>query len=130
MRNELGSTNTQYGVIGSYGIVQDRTADMAYTNVLLIGIAFKFLDLFVAITYIFVDYKWLGQGMTLGEKQRIERETVIIAEGREDEDPLTRRRTSKFTTFSPSKFTTFGGLTLLGCMMVSAWAVFINNTIL
>ncbi|KAI5478051.1 MFS general substrate transporter [Pseudohyphozyma bogoriensis] len=104
-----------------YGIVQDRTANMAYTNVLIIGIAFKALDFFVALSYIVVDYLYFGKGMTMGEKKRIELEKVIIKEGREDEDPLTRRK--------PAKFTTYGGLALLSAMVVSAWVVFIKYTL-
>ena len=43
---------------------------MAYTNVLLIGIAFKALAFFLGCFYVFMDKRYLGGGMTMGEKQR------------------------------------------------------------
>lgn len=43
---------------------------MAYTNVLLIGISFKTLAFFLGCFYVFMDKRYLGGGMTMGEKRR------------------------------------------------------------
>lgn len=54
---------------------------MGYTNVLLIGIGFKTLAFFLGLFYIFIDFKYLGKGMTMSEGRRSKLEEEI-----EDED--------------------------------------------
>ncbi|WVQ80631.1 hypothetical protein IAT38_002736 [Cryptococcus sp. DSM 104549] len=97
------------------GIVQDRTPNMAYTNVLLIGIAFKTLDVFIGLGYIAMDYLYLGRGITMGEKQRLALEDQI-------DDPTSDRLTRR----TAYRWVSVAGLCLLGGMVGSAWAVFIK----
>ncbi|KAM0752326.1 MFS general substrate transporter [Meredithblackwellia eburnea MCA 4105] len=108
------SGGTIMGIV--YGIVQDRTDNMAYTNVLVIGIAFKAFAFFLGLFYMFVDYKHLGGGMAMGEKQRLALEDQIKDP---ESDPLTRRTAKNWVTYV--------GLGLLFSMMVTAWTIFIRR---
>ncbi len=69
----------------------------------------------LGLTYIFVDYKALGKGMTMTLKQREAREKQI---GDPESDPLTKRTQLKAVTYS--------GLALLASIIITAWVVFIR----
>lgn len=61
-----------------YGRVQDLTADMGYTNVLLIGISMKTLAFFIACWYIYMDKRYLGGLIKMGERERNRLEAEIV----------------------------------------------------
>ena len=61
----------------AYGRVQDDTPDGGYINVLKIGIAFKAWAFCLGLFYIFMDNKFLGCGMTMGEATRNRLESEI-----------------------------------------------------
>lgn len=61
----------------AYGRVQDDTPDGGYINVLKIGIAFKAWAFFLGLFYIFMDRRYLGRGMTMGEAARTKLEGQI-----------------------------------------------------
>jgi ABC-type Fe3+ transport system permease subunit len=101
-----------------FGVVQDGTADGGYSRVLLVAIGIKAWAFILGLSYIAIDYKFLGKAMTLGLREREAREALI-----EDKsaDPLTRRETKAwFTTFTFS---------LLVAIIASAWAVFLRYLI-
>lgn len=101
-----------------FGVLQDSTEDGGYHRVLSVAIGIKAWAFVLGLTYIIVDYKLLGKGMTMTRHQRQAREALIADR---DLDPLTRR-TSKgwFTTLTFS---------LLIAIVASAWAVFIRYLI-
>ncbi|KAH7150361.1 major facilitator superfamily domain-containing protein [Dactylonectria estremocensis] len=71
-----------------YGVVQDGTEAMGYGRVLIVSSSIKAVGFFVGLTYIFVDYKKLGRGITMTRAERERREGDIEDP---DSDPLTRR---------------------------------------
>ena len=71
----------------------------------------------IGLTYIFVDRRWLGKGMTMTRKQRQAREAQLVASGTpKDADPLTRREAKPWFTWMT--------LGLLVSIITAAWAVF------
>ncbi|PSN64738.1 MFS general substrate transporter [Corynespora cassiicola Philippines] len=98
-----------------FGVLQDDTEGNAYTRVLLFAIGIKALAFFLGLTYIFVDYKFLGKGMTMTLKQREAREKKIV---NPKSDPLTKREHLRGVTYS--------GLGLLTSIIITAWVVFIK----
>jgi hypothetical protein len=98
-----------------FGVLQDGTEDQGYYRVLLVAIGIKAWAFVLGISYILIDYKFLGRGMTLTRRRREEREAAIVDR---DSDPLTRRTVSKWFTM-----VTFG---LLVAIVASAWAVFLR----
>lgn len=101
-----------------FGALQDSTEGNGYSKVLIVAIAIKAWAFVLGLSYIFIDYKFLGKGMTMTRKQREAREAQIVDR---EADPLTRRTSKKwFTTL------TFG---LLLAIIASAWAVFVRYLI-
>lgn len=101
-----------------FGALQDDTEGNGYSKVLTVAIAIKAWAFILGLSYIFIDYRFLGKGMTMTRNQRQAREAQI--EDRQA-DPLTRRTSKKwFTTL------TFG---LLIAIIASAWAVFLRYLI-
>ncbi|KAI9150552.1 Major facilitator superfamily domain-containing protein [Paramyrothecium foliicola] len=101
-----------------FGVLQDGTEDSGYYKVLLVAIGIKAWAFVLGISYIIVDYKLLGKGMTMTLKQRAAREAQIVDR---DSDPLTRRTSKPWFTAL-----TFG---LLIAIIASAWAVFLRYLI-
>lgn len=100
-----------------FGVLQDGTEDGGYSRVLLVAIALKAWAFVLGVSYIIVDYKLLGKGLTMTRRQRQARE-ALVAEG---SDPLTRRASKKWVTAL-----TFS---LLAAIIACAWAVFIRYLI-
>ncbi|KAK1469199.1 hypothetical protein CMEL01_00966 [Colletotrichum melonis] len=101
-----------------FGALQDDTEGNGYSKVLTVAIAIKAWAFVLGLSYIIVDYQFLGKGMTLTRKQRQAKEALIVDR---QADPLTRRTSKKwFTTL------TFG---LLVAIIASAWAVFVRYLI-
>lgn len=98
-----------------FGVLQDDTEDNAYTRVLSFAIGVKSLAFLLGLTYIFVDYKALGKGMTMTRKAREKREAQIE---KPETDPLTKRESFKSVTYA--------GLGLLASIIITAWVVFIR----
>lgn len=94
------------------------TENQAYDNVLKFAMAIKAVAFGLGITYIFVDYKFLGKGMTMTKKQREKKEEEIVDS---TADPLTRRTVLKRVTY--------GGLALLMSIVITAWVVFVKYLI-
>ncbi|RSL94754.1 hypothetical protein CEP52_012444 [Fusarium oligoseptatum] len=101
-----------------FGVFQDGTENNGYYKVLLVATGIKAWAFVLGVSYIIVDYKLLGKGMTMTRLQREAKEAMI--EDR-DADPLTRRNSSPWFTAL-----TFG---LLVGIIASAWAVFLNYLI-
>lgn len=101
-----------------FGVLQDGTEDNGYYKVLLVAIGIKAWAFVLGVSYIIVDYKLLGKGMTMTRVQREAKEAVIEDC---DADPLTRRRSKPWFTAL-----TFG---LLVAIIASAWAVFLKYLI-
>ncbi|KAM0569858.1 hypothetical protein D7B24_003384 [Verticillium nonalfalfae] len=101
-----------------FGVLQDGTDGGGYNRVLLVAIGIKAWAFVLGISYIIVDYKLLGKGMTMTRRSREAAEALVVDR---DLDPLTKR-TSKgwFTAL------TFG---FLVSIIVSAWAVFLRYLI-
>lgn len=101
-----------------FGVLQDGTENNGYYKVLLVAIGIKAWAFVLGVSYIIVDYKLLGKGMTMTRLQREAKEAMI--EDR-NADPLTRRNSSPWFTAL-----TFG---LLVAIIASAWAVFLKYLI-
>ncbi|KAH6949447.1 hypothetical protein HG530_014505 [Fusarium avenaceum] len=101
-----------------FGVLQDGTEDNGYYKVLLVAIGIKAWAFVLGVSYIIIDYKLLGKGMTMTRVQREAREATI--EDR-NADPLTRRRPKPWFTAM-----TFG---LLVAIIASAWVVFLKYLI-
>jgi hypothetical protein len=82
------------------------------------AIGIKALAFSLGVTYIIVDHKKLGKGMTMTKKQRQKRELEIENAIR---DLLTKRAVKPTITYS--------GLGLLCAMVITAWVVFIKYLI-
>lgn len=67
----------------------------------------------LGLMYIFIDYKWLGKGMTMTLKQRQARLAAVVDPST---DPLTKREVKPW-------FTAVTFALLLG-IVAAAWAVF------
>lgn len=91
------------------------TEGHGYTRVLFFAIGVKSLAFLLGLTYIVVDYKALGKGMTLTLKHREAREKEI---NDPTADPLTRRQHLRSITYA--------GLGLLASIIITAWVVFIR----
>ena len=91
------------------------TEGNAYTRVLSFTIGVKALAFLLGLTYIFIDYKALGKGMTMTLKQREASEKTI---NNPASDPLTRRQHFKAVTYA--------GLALLISIIITAWVIFIR----
>jgi hypothetical protein len=61
----------------AYGRVQDDTPDGGYINVLKIGIAFKAWAFCLGLFYIYMDRRYLGKGMSMGETRRTKLEVEL-----------------------------------------------------
>lgn len=96
-------------------MILPATPEMGYFRVLNLAIGLKSLAFLIAVSYIVVDYRLLGKGMTMTRSQRQCREAEIT---HKDADPLTRRVVSPRVTYA--------GLALLGCMVVTAWVLFVR----
>jgi hypothetical protein len=108
---------------------------MGYTNVLLIGIGFKTLAFFLGLFYIFVDFKYLGKGMTMSEGRRNKLEEEIEDEDGESsraggrrsrvcqaELPSLAHEPADFLTARPvKKWVTMTAICELFVMVVAAW---------
>jgi hypothetical protein len=57
--------------------MQDETEDGGYANVLKTGIAFKAWAFCLGLGYIYMDRRYLGKGMSMGEKQRTKLEEEL-----------------------------------------------------
>ncbi|KAF6821766.1 major facilitator superfamily transporter [Colletotrichum plurivorum] len=101
-----------------FGVLQDGTEGNGYSKVLVVAIAVKAWAFVLGLTYILIDYKFLGKGMTMTRKQREAREAQVVDR---QADPLTRRTSKKWFTA-----VTFG---LLVAIVASAWAVFVRYLI-
>ncbi|KAF7557483.1 hypothetical protein G7Z17_g725 [Cylindrodendrum hubeiense] len=108
---------TAFGMDVVFGALQDDTDGGGYEKVLLVAIGIKAWAFFLALSYIFVDFRFLGKGMTMTLKQREAREAEIVDR---DADPLTKRTSKPWFTIM-----TFG---LLIAIIASAWAVFLSST--
>lgn len=62
----------------AYGRMQDETEDGGYANVLKTGIAFKAWAFCLGLGYIYMDRRYLGKGMSMGEKQRTKLEEELV----------------------------------------------------
>lgn len=62
----------------AYGRMQDDTPDGGYSNVLKTGMAFKAFAFLLGLGYIWMDRRYLGKGMSMGEKQRSELEVHLM----------------------------------------------------
>lgn len=62
----------------AYGRMQDETEDGGYANVLKTGIAFKAWAFCLGLGYIYMDRRYLGKGMSMGEKQRTQLEEELL----------------------------------------------------
>lgn len=82
---------------------------------LLVAIGIKALAFVLGLTYITVDYRMLGKGMTLTKKRREREEAAIV-------DPTTYPLTKRTSV----KEVTIAGLSLLGTMVITAWVVFVK----
>ncbi|KAJ8113238.1 hypothetical protein OPT61_g4586 [Boeremia exigua] len=98
-----------------FGVLQDDTEGNGYTRVLSFAIGVKALAFLLGVTYIVVDYKALGKGMTLTLRDREEQEKQIDDA---QSDPLTRRQHLTSVTYA--------GLSLLTSIIITAWVVFIK----
>ncbi|CAN8103341.1 unnamed protein product [Discula destructiva] len=96
-----------------FGVLQDGTENQGYSKVLTVAIAIKVVAFVAGLSYIFVDYKYLGKGMTMTRKQRQAREAAIVDPAT---DPLTKREVKGW-------FTALTFVLLVG-IVVAAWAVF------
>lgn len=92
------------------GILQDSTENQSYRKVLYLVLSLKAWAFFLGLAYIFMDFRYLGKGMTMSEKARVEKEQLIE---NPESDPLTRRTVKKPVTWV--------GTFLLGAMVVSGW---------
>ncbi|KAL7409025.1 hypothetical protein BDY24DRAFT_372763 [Mrakia frigida] len=101
-----------------FGVLQDGTDNMGYDKVLILSITLKTVAFLLGCGYIFIDYRFLGKGMTLSEKARTKREEEI--EDR-DADPLTARPVNLYVTKT--------ALGLLFGIVVSAWVIFLKYLI-
>lgn len=101
-----------------FGVLQDETEGNGYSNVLIAAIAIKSWAFILGLSYIAIDYRYLGKGMTLTRKRRETREAQIVDK---EADPLTRRTSKPWFTAL-----TFG---LLIAIISSAWAVFVRYLI-
>ncbi|KAK4054172.1 hypothetical protein OIV83_001198 [Microbotryomycetes sp. JL201] len=96
------------------GRLQDQTEGFKYDKVLYLVISLKAFAFFLGLGYIFVDFKYLGRGMTMSEKARVDREAEIE---NAQEDPLTRRTVSSAWTWY--------GTGMLAAMVITGWVIFI-----
>ncbi|PNP79320.1 hypothetical protein FNYG_07396 [Fusarium nygamai] len=101
-----------------FGVLQDGTEDNGYYKVLLVAIGIKAWAFVLGVSYIIVDYKLLGKGMTM---TRVQREAIEATIDDRDANPLTRRRSKPWFTALA-----FG---LLVAMVATAWAVFLRYLI-
>lgn len=97
-----------------FGVLQDGTEDNGYSQVLNVAIAIKAWAFVLGLSYILIDYKWLGKGMTMTRKQRQAREAAVVDPAT---DPLTKREVKPWFTAL-----TFA---LLVAIVASAWTVFL-----
>lgn len=96
-----------------FGVLQDNTENNGYSSVLLLAIGIKAWAFVLGLSYIFIDYKWLGKAMTMTRKQRQTKEAEIVDPAT---DPLTKREVKPW-------FTALTFALLVG-IVASAWAVF------
>ncbi|KAH8078305.1 major facilitator superfamily domain-containing protein, partial [Filobasidium floriforme] len=99
----------------AYGRMQDETEDGGYANVLKTGIAFKAWAFCLGLNYIYMDRRYLGKGMSMGEKQRTKLEEELMET--DPDHPLVARPVSKRVTWT--------ALVELTCMVIVAWTLFI-----
>lgn len=99
-----------------FGKIQDNTPGGGYFRVLNLAMGLKALAFFIALGYIFVDYRYLGRGLTMTRKKRDVIEEQVLAEKREASDPLTKRISVRAVTNS--------GIVLLAGLLVAAWILF------
>lgn len=100
----------------AFGVLQDDTPGKGYDRVLKLAVGLKAWAFVLGCIYLFVDWKFLGSGLTLTRRKRDAEEERIRIAGTEAEENLTKREVKKWVTTT--------GLCLLGAMLVSAWVLF------
>lgn len=80
------------------------------------SLGLKALAFALGIGYIILDARVLGKGLTMTRAQRDRVERHVILEGRQEVDPLTKRR--------PNTYVTYAGLGMLAALLVCAWTLF------
>jgi hypothetical protein len=100
----------------AFGVLQDGTPGKGYDRVLKLAMGLKAWAFVLGCMYLFVDWKYLGSGLTLTRWKRDAAEERIRLEVREAEENLTKREVKKWVTTT--------GLCLLGAMLVTAWVLF------
>lgn len=100
----------------TFGKLQDSTPGGGYFRVLNLAIGLKVLAFFIALIYIFIDYRYLGKGLTMTRHQRDMAEQQIVAESRTQTDPLTKR--------FPVRNVTICGIIMLAALLITAWVLF------
>ncbi|KAM0789544.1 hypothetical protein ACM66B_000358 [Microbotryomycetes sp. NB124-2] len=96
------------------GRLQDTTENFAYDKVLYLVISLKALAFFLGLGYIYADFNYLGKGMTMSERARVEREAEVE---NHQADPLTRRTVNRIWTW--------WGTCALASMVITGWVIFI-----
>ena len=64
-----------------FGALQDGTRDMGYDKVLKLSIGLKAWAFVLGLSYILIDHRFLGRGMTMTRSQRQAVEAEIVATG-------------------------------------------------
>jgi hypothetical protein len=100
----------------AFGVLQDDTVGKGYDRVLKLDMGLKAWAFVLGVSYLLIDWKFLGSGMTLMRRKRQEAEEKVKQEGTENDDNLTRREIKKWVTRL--------GPALLAAMLVIAWVVF------
>ncbi|KAK7415550.1 hypothetical protein QQX98_005796 [Neonectria punicea] len=97
------------------GRLQDITPGGTYERVIAFFVAVKGIEFCLGLFYGVLDRRYLGGILSISEKKRI----VLEQEGKL-KDPIGRK---------PAKAFTVVGLTLISCLVVIAWVLFIRYTI-
>ena len=121
----------------AYGRMQDDTEDGGYSNVLKTGIAFKSFAFCLGLGYIWMDRRYLGKGMSMGERQRTKLEEDLVTNDPGESLRLTKSVSTcrslilillldhPLVARPVSKKITWTALIELTCMVIVAWTLFI-----